>query len=196
MRMTTTVIASATLLLAAACGGGAHDSAPPPALANLTYKDPTADGWRLMRDPSSTPTRLVLDLVPPASVASGRGVGLGLVTGQDGLTWSKVDPMDTKFVQNGTTYDLGTGVPILAGMPNGGVLIAAVFQKGQGNAANYDGRPLLRLALDVAPGTAAGAPLVVQKAVHLPATGTAVDITSQIQVGQLVAPMPAPRQTF
>src|SRR5215467_7173201 len=86
-------IGLAILILTSACsGGGSGSAAPPPpthATPSLGYQDPTGDGWKLVRDYSSTSTRLVLNLVGPADLKA-RGVGFNLQTG-GGLKFATFD---------------------------------------------------------------------------------------------------------
>jgi hypothetical protein len=69
------------LLLGAGCGGTApapQPAPPPPGPASgLDYEDPLPSGWRLMKNASSTPERLVLDLVGPAGLKT-RGAAFNL----------------------------------------------------------------------------------------------------------------------
>lgn len=69
------------LALGAACGGTAPAPPAPPTppgpAQGLDYEDPSPSGWRLVKDASSTPERLVLDLVGPTGVKT-RGAAFNL----------------------------------------------------------------------------------------------------------------------
>ena len=162
-----------TLALFAAlsgCGGG--DSTPPkapPAPApvptatptTLAYADPTSSGWRLVKDATSTPTRLVLDLVGPAGTPT-RGVGFNLRRGM-GLAFGKFDnggyAHDTGVFQlKGTNSNFesyaGTDAdPVLfvsAPLKSGDVLSTGIFQKDRTNAPKDSAAPLVQVVVTLA----------------------------------------------
>ena len=166
-------------------GGGGTGTA---GLSALTYQDPAGDGWRLVQDPSaSTPTHLVLGLVPPAN-QSGRGVAMEVQGGGAGVTWDKVQPGDTTLVRN-LAYDQGGsagGAQALVGSALGNVLQVVDLENTTGQPVAYDGQsPVLEMALTLGAGAAAGpVPLQVIRPQHLPAAGHHVDIP-QVLVGTL-----------
>jgi hypothetical protein len=71
----------AMALVLSCCGGTAPAAPPPPAppgpAQGLDYQDPDASGWRLSKDASSTPERLVLNLVGPTGLKT-RGAAFNL----------------------------------------------------------------------------------------------------------------------
>lgn len=167
--------------------GGASSSAPAAAkAASLAYTDPTGTGWRLMKDSTSTPTRLVLNLVGPAG-EKGRGVGLNLRAGTM-VTFAK-------FPGGGYINDLGVFkltnkagamniygelatrdvTALVGGLKEGGrVLSVGAFQKDRRWPAQALDRPLFQIAIDLdatqAMGQAAGVeiPLTFLRARSIP----------------------------
>lgn len=165
------VLSLSLLGLLVACGGGASNPAPvSTASTGLSYTNPTGTGWRLMKDATSTPTRLVLNLVGPEG-AKGRGVGFNL----------RADAM-VKFAKfaNGTyindlgifkmgnkagaisiygeavTKDTGT---IVGGVKEGGrVLTVGAFQKDRRWPAQDLGQPLFQVAIEFDSAVAASRP--------------------------------------
>jgi hypothetical protein len=168
--MNTKLLTTLALLAAiSGCGGG--DSTPaatppaPPAPAatptRLSYADPTSSGWRLVKDATSTPTRLVLDLVGPAGTTT-RGVGFNLKRGM-GLAFGKFDnggyAHDTGVFQlKGTNSNFesyaGTDAdPVLfvsAPLKSGDVLSTGIFQKDRTNAAKDSAAPLVQVIVTLA----------------------------------------------
>lgn len=166
--------------LALACGGGSNSapSAPPPATATgLAYTDPSGTGWRLLKDPASTPTRLILDLVGPSGLKT-RGTGFNLVAPAS-IHFGRFD--ETGFpLRDGGVYDLlntdPTGDPLepallAGGVKPGNLLTVAVFQKDRRATAKDSGSVLFQIAFDFDPtaGLHAGdrLPLAVLKAKYM-----------------------------
>jgi hypothetical protein len=148
----------------AACGGDSSDSAPPPSApptatpTSLSYTDPTSSGWRLVKDASSTPSRLVLDLVGPAGTQT-RGVGFNLKRGA-GLAFSTFAnggyALDTGVFQlkgTNTNFESYAGTdadPVLfvsAPLKSGDVLSTGIFQKDRTNAPKDSSAPLVQVAV-------------------------------------------------
>ena len=151
----------------AACGGDSSDSAsappPPPPVAptSLSYTDPTSSGWRLVKDATSTSTRLVLDLVGPAGTQT-RGVGFNLKRGA-GLAFSTFASggyaVDTGVFQlkgTNTNFESYAGTaadPVLfvsAPLKSGDVLSTGIFQKDRTNVPKDSAAPLVQVAVTLA----------------------------------------------
>jgi hypothetical protein len=156
------------LCVLGACGGTAQVPAPAPKVATgIVYTDPPAGGWRLVRNASSTSTRLVLDLIGPTGT-KGRGVGFNLRS--DGTV------RFAKFASGSYINDLGvfqltnkhgatsvvTGQPvandvgaIVGGIKEQGrVLTVGAFQKDRRWPAQALDQPLFQVAIEFDPAQA------------------------------------------
>jgi hypothetical protein len=135
--------------------------------SGLAYTNPTGTGWRLLKDATSTPTRLVLNLVGPAG-AKGRGVGLNL-RGDAAVKFAKF--ANGSYIQDlgvfrlnnkhgaitiygeAATKDVGT---LVGGVKEGGrVLSVGAFQKDRRWPAQALDQPLFQIALELDPALAA-----------------------------------------
>lgn len=147
-----------------ACGGSKHaaDPASPsvaPAVpaSGLAYTDPTSTGWRLVKDPTSTPTRLVLNLVGPSGLRS-RGIGFNLKAPEtvafgtfEGDVFAKdAGVFDLLNRHRGGYWDMPTNpepVFFASGVKPGNLLTVGLFQKDRMLDAKVVSRPLLQVAL-------------------------------------------------
>lgn len=139
----------AALVSSAACSSSTSPAAP---ATGLSYTDPPGAGWRLVRNPSSTATRLVLDLVGPAG-AKTRGVGLNLEappTVRYGTFAATGLPVQDTGVYRlkGAFDDPNEPVAMAGGLKKGHVLTVGVFQKDRIHPAQDSGKPLLQIALE------------------------------------------------
>jgi len=160
-----------TLLgILSACGGASHsEPTAPPAVAatGLSYTDPAETGWRLLKDPASTATHLVLNLVGPAG-EKGRGAGFNLRV-QGPVTFARFG--DGAYIRDLGVLHLGnkTGAmdgggstftrdvyAMVAGLKeNGRLLTAGAFQKDRRHPSVAVDVPLFQVALDFNAGAAA-----------------------------------------
>jgi hypothetical protein len=147
----------------AACGGDDNSTPPappPPAVAptRLSYTDPASTGWRLVKDATSTDTRIVLNLVGPAGLQT-RGVGFNLKKGM-GLAFGKFDSgayaLDTHvFELKGTNTNFepfaGTDADpqlfVSAPLKSGDVLSTGIFQKDRANVPKDSTAPMVQVAI-------------------------------------------------
>ena len=155
----------------AACGGGSGDSTPPAtpvapvapkaAPTSLSYTDPTSSGWRLVKDASSTPTRLVLDLVGPAGTQTRgvgfnlkRGMGLAFATFANGAYAADTGVFQLKGTNTNFESYAGTDAdPVLfvsAPLKSGDVLSTGIFQKDRTNVPKDSAAPLVQVAVTLA----------------------------------------------
>ncbi len=155
----------------AACSGGSSGGPPPapPAVpTSLSYTDPTGDGWKLVRDYSSTSTLLVLDLVGPSTLKA-RGVGFNL---EKGSSLKFANFSDGAYAHDTGVFELkgsnpdfepyaGTDAdPVLfvsAPLAKGDVLSTGIFQKDRTYPAKSLTQPLVQVALALSPTAPAGA---------------------------------------
>jgi len=177
MRKLGFLITGLLISLALACGGGSHTTAPlDPASASadrnrgLTYTDPKGLGWRLVKDDSSSATRVVLNLVGPAGLKT-RGVGFNLKlpaitpvrfgkfeTGDRVTTGLPIRDTGAYFLLNSDPANDGSVPPgqdplepkLLAGaVKKGNLLTVGIFQKDRREPAKDSGRPLCQIALEL-----------------------------------------------
>jgi len=151
------LLAGLVLSLTFACGG-AHtsDSTGDPAgqaaiAEGLSYKDPASTGWRLVKDASSTSTRLVLNLVGPAGLKT-RGVGFNLQAPSSVKfgTFSNGLPIgDTGVYQllSASSADPNEPVALTGGVKEGNLLTVGIFQKDRAQGPKDSGSALCQIVL-------------------------------------------------
>jgi hypothetical protein len=174
------------------CGSKTPSVEPytPVAAEGFDYQDPTSTGWRLVRNPASTVTRLVLDLRGPAAFKS-RGVGLNLKA-PAGVSFGKFDsglPIQDAGVYQLTakgSIDPNEPVAIMGGELPGHVLSVGIYQKDRNWPAQDSGQVLAQIALefDPAAGLTSGMPIDVSvvKAKVIPEDiGTVDDVIRVLQ---------------
>ncbi|MCY1017609.1 beta strand repeat-containing protein [Pyxidicoccus sp. MSG2] len=129
--------------------------------ATLAYTDPAGGRIRLMRNPASTNTQLVLDVVA-AEDLSGYGVGFNLP-----VDATKVRLAAQGAITAGAILSAGASVPAVAAVlpssgPMAGVLTSGLSQKAAGSGAVTTdtaiptGSVLYQLKLELAPGAESG----------------------------------------
>jgi hypothetical protein len=148
-------------------------------VTGLDYVDPAGTGWRLVKDASSTSTRVVLNLVGPAGLNS-RGAGFNLrapATVRFGAFAETGQPNKAGGVYELKRYVVPTNDPlepvlVAGGVKPGNLLTVATFQKDRRASAKDSGAMLFQIAIefDPAAGLRAGdpVPLSVVKAKYMP----------------------------
>lgn len=171
----------AVLLVASfvACGGGAHPATP--LSTTLDYADPAdATQWRLVKDASSTPSHLVLDLQAPTG-ASGMGVTLVLDVDGARASWGSVGGADLAAT---AVY---AGPLARKTSPSGSALRLLMSQENPTPPIAYSGAAVLKVALDLGPGVPPGpVSLTATQAGHL-AAPQALPTPITVAVGTLAA---------
>jgi len=167
------------LALSLACGGGhtgavADETAPTAMAEGLSYKDPAGNGWRLVKDASSTNVRIVLNLVGPSGFKT-RGVGFNLQapttvkfgTFSNGLPIG--DPGVYQLLSAGSV-DPNEPVAMTGGVKEGNLLTVGIYQKDRGQSAKDSGRTLCQIVLLPGDRARSGAqlPLTIPKAKVIP----------------------------
>jgi len=180
------------LSLTFACGGGSSSTAAAPSPAKgLTYTDPAGNGWRLVKDPSSTAARIVLNLVGPTGLKT-RGAGFNLqapttvrfgkfVTQDRVTTDLPIQDTGVYSLLNHDPRDLGQEpIPndplepklLAGGVKKGNLLTVGIFQKDRYQTAKESGRALCQIALEFDPAAALSAgdklALAITKSGYLP----------------------------
>jgi hypothetical protein len=189
MRKLLLPLSSLLLGLALACGGGSGGSsgtASAKPAKSLSYTDPSSTGWRLVKDATSTPTRIVLNLVGPSGLMT-RGAGFNLVApaGIRFGTFPSANPVPDIGVPDFPIRDTGvyelkntdnTGDPLepvllAGGVKPGNLLTVGIFQKDRRASAKDSGVPLCQIALELDPAghldAGASLPLSVVKAKYI-----------------------------
>jgi len=173
------LLSGLVLTLSLACGGGSSSpstAAPAAAATGLAYTDPTSTGWRLVKDASSTSTRLVLNLVGPSGLKT-RGVGFNLQapsTVKFGAFANGLAINDTGVYQllSMAQADPNEPVALVGGVKSGNLLTAGIFQKDRAQVAQDSGVALCQIAIgfDATKGLSVGdkLPLQVTKAKAIP----------------------------
>lgn len=177
--------------LVLACGGGGGGGGtvtqPPPTntwASSLTYTDPPGTGFRLLKNSgSSTPSRLVLELVGPSG-QSGQGVTFILNAEASKVSWT--NPPGAGTLVKNLAFNLGNVTPALVGKDKGGgTLQGAAFQK---SGSQPLGQPLVQVCLEFI-----GNNVPVNSTINLAFTSgntlsdSGTIASSQIAVGKLVA---------
>jgi len=146
--------------------------------STLSYTNPTSTGWRLVKDPASTSTRLVLALVGPSGTNT-RGVGFNLQAGP-AARWSAFS--SGLPIQDTGVLELRDSMPnpnlppdpdeyvlLNGGLMDGNVLTVGIFQKDRRVTAKDASQPLLRIAIELDAKAQPGPiPLTLKKAKVLP----------------------------
>lgn len=196
MKRIYSLIAPLAVVLTVGCGGSKNTPQAPAQATGLAYTDPTAAAgeWKLVKDPSSTATHLVLNLVGPSDGTQYRGVGFNLKTDATRVKFAKFKDAQGKtlgYYQDGGVFldKDPNGAPMAptlqAAGAKDGMLTVGIFQKADdlvwqkayGDA--YDGttakdcgqKPVLQVALDLDPSLQAmpgDVPLTATKARVIP----------------------------
>jgi hypothetical protein len=176
-------------LLLAACGDDLKAPGP------LVYTDPSGGLLKLVKDPASTGTRMVLDLVVGDQALTGYATGFDLPVAPGVVT---LGPFTPGTALNPGSAPAAAGAALADKGPLASTLVVALSQKAQGTGAVTTdaqlapGTVLLKVELDVVPGAPLGVVFDGTAAgFHLPSGGlrnkagmTVVDET-KVSIGKL-----------
>ncbi len=160
MRKNTLALALAgfVLPLFLACGGGsgshAATSSPATPAQSLAYSAPSGTGWALVKDASSTSSRLVLNVVGPAGLKT-RGVGFNIHAPQGLMfdTFANGLPIaDTGVYElQSATPNPGDPVALTGALKPGNILTVGIYQKRLEKPSKDSGAALCQIALKLDP---------------------------------------------
>jgi hypothetical protein len=163
------------LLLTLACGGGGAGSVEN--YPTLSYTNPataSAD-WQLVKDSTSTTSRVVLDLMAP-SAAAGQGITLILTVDTTRASWAT-------FSSGSYVSGLAYGDPLVNKASVSGSALRIVAA--QTSSVTYGSTPVLQVALAIKSGaTSGGASLTGAEAFHT-ATGATAATAISVDLGTL-----------
>lgn len=194
IRLTTSALAGIGLASLLSCGGGSGGGSattPPPnkTIADtLAYTDPSTGNYKLVRDSSSTSSKLVLNVTGPSG-ATGHGLALILNIGGTSASWATV--AGSAYVQNGP-FNLGSGPQMQVGKTGANSqLQIALFQKQNSATAVALNQNLAKISLTLGNNVPINTPITVSlsKGTVLLADGSLVDLTGsgQFGIGSLTA---------
>jgi hypothetical protein len=140
------------LVLLAACSGGGggnvSNTAQPAFASALSYQNPGATGFRLVKNTSnSSNTYLELDLIGPSGTQA-KGVAFFLEADNAMVTWVHPTGASTTFTVPGNVFPTGSSPQMLMDKVVGSQLQVGIFQKG-GSATMLGDAPILSLALEL-----------------------------------------------
>ncbi len=124
---------------------------PAPDATTLAYTDPLGSGWRLVKDGTSTSTRLVLNLVGPSGLKTrGAGFNLQASAGVKFTTFDSGLPINDTGVYQlhmaGST-DPNDLQAITGGVKKGNILSVGLYQKDRDQAAQDSGVALCQISI-------------------------------------------------
>jgi hypothetical protein len=156
-------LAALAITLVAGCGGGS-DSAPASApgskvATSISYTDPSGSGWRLVKQESSTSTRVVLGLVGPSGTTSrgvgfniGAGYGVHFATFTDGNYAKDTGVFQLKGSNPNFEPYAGTDAdPVLfaSRLKGDKLLTTGIFQKDRSYSAKPLAAPVVQIAIEL-----------------------------------------------
>ena len=168
------ILSGLALGLVLACGGGSNNPPASPTTSTapatgLAYTDPNGTGWRLMKDASSTPNRLILNLLGPVGLRT-RGVGFNLSAPRsvkfgafsNGLPINDLNVFDLRRTGS---LDSGEPVAFTGGVKPGNILSVGIYQKDRDQSAKDSAAALCQIALslDTTQAPTVGTPLALSQ---------------------------------